>query len=508
MAQGRNGGRSRGDGRAGRDGRGGAGRSGRGAGYSSASKTIKYGLCKELKGHVFEYGGHGAADKMRVTMEKVQQFVGLKFGEDIANELKNRVKLVLPPPTYSTAAIARHVGYEKMIRTQQTTLLTAMSAQLKALEDAAAAAATAALSASIAGSGGASGVSSTASVLDDEALLKIARLKNEIAEIEYESMQDVPHKLTSEEASLYGNEMKTHSLRVATLEKHRGQVFALIIGQCTQLLLDKLKQEKKWEVVSASYDPLELYKLIESVVLKQTEDQYVVAAMWDQYTKRVFNAQQGTMSNTQYYEAYRTILEVAESVGCVFANDKTLDYCAQLLHKQPYEALATADKKIVAENARDRFIAYGLLRTSNKEHDHLKNALSDDFAKDQDNHPPTPQQSLMLMDKYSKSPTVVTQSEGTSFAQKGKNKGSEKKKSDDKNPKTVEYDKDFYKDRECFRCGKKGHPKSACTVKLKESDDDDKSVGSKRSGSSSEMVKAGLHQGCHEAVGKGHDSSD
>ena len=98
--------------------------------------------------------------------------------------------------------------------------------------------------------------------------------------------------------------------------------------------------------MSASYDPLELYKLIESVVLKQTEDQYVVAAMWDQY-KRVFNAQQGTMSNTQWYEAYRTILEVAESVGCLFANDKTLDYCAQLEYKKSYQALTSAEKDIV-----------------------------------------------------------------------------------------------------------------------------------------------------------------
>ena len=146
---------------------------------------------------------------MRVTMEKVQQFVGLKFGEDIANELQNRVKVVLPPPKHSTVAIARHVEYEQLIRTQQTTLLTAMRAQLKALEDAVAAA----------GSGGVSSVSS----VDDEALLKIARLKNEIAEIEFESKQEVPHKLTSEESPLYGNEMKTHSLRVATLEKHRGQ---------------------------------------------------------------------------------------------------------------------------------------------------------------------------------------------------------------------------------------------------------------------------------------------
>ena len=485
MTQARFGGRGRSDGRAGRDGRGGAGRTGRGAGYSSASKTVKHGLCKELEGHVFEYGGQGAADKMRVTMEKIHQLVGLKFGEDVANELKNRAKVNLPPPEYSAAAKARHVAYETMIRTQQSTLLTAMQAQLKALEaaatTAAAAVATASMSSTISGSGGVSGASSIVPVLDDEALLKIARLKNEIAEIEYESKQDVPYKLTGEEATLYSNEMKSHSYRVATLEKHRGQAFA-------QLLLDKMKQEKKWEVVSASYDPLELYKLIECVVLKQTEDQYVVAAMWDQY-RQVYNSQQGTLSNTLYYETFRTKVEVAESVGCTFADDRTREYCAQDEFKSSYDSLSADDKAKVDDSARDRFIAYGLLRTSGKEHDHLKHALSDDFAKGGDNYPRTPQQTLLLLDKYSKAPTVVTQSEGTSFAQTGKKKGGGKKKSDAVDPKKVEFDKDFYKDKECYRCGKLGHPKSACTVKLNKDADDDKSVGSKRS-SSSDMAKA------------------
>jgi hypothetical protein len=328
-----------------------------------ASKTTKYGLCKELEGHVFEYGGNGAADKMHVTMEKIQQFAGLKFGEDNANELKNRVKVNLPPPEYSAATKSRHVVYEQMIRTQQGTLLTAMRAQLKALQGAAAAAvATAALSANIAGSGGVSGVSTT---VDDEALLKIARLTNEIAEIEYESQQEVPHKLTSEEAALYSNEMKTHSVRVATLEKHRGQAFALIIGQCMQLLLDKMKQEKNWELVSASYNPLELYKLIESVVLKQTKDQYIAAAMWDQY-KQVFNAQQGSLSNTEYYDRLITKVDVAESVGCVFANDKTRDYCAQLEYKKSYQLLTSAEKDIVDGQARDRFIGYALLKRATR----------------------------------------------------------------------------------------------------------------------------------------------
>ncbi len=122
MTQSRYAGRGRGDGRAGRNGRGGAGRSGRGTGYNPASKSTKYGLCKELEGNVFDYG---AADKISTTMEKVQQYVGMKLGEDIAKELKNRVKLVIPQPEYSLATKQRHVGYETLIRTKQTTLLDA-----------------------------------------------------------------------------------------------------------------------------------------------------------------------------------------------------------------------------------------------------------------------------------------------------------------------------------------------------------------------------------------------
>ena len=126
-------GRGRADGRGGRDGRGGAGKSGRGQGYTTTPKSIKSGLCKELEGHVFEYGGHGAADKMRITMEKIQQYVGIKYGEDISAELKNRSRVIVPQHVYSTSTIVLHAEYETLIRTQQSTLLTAMQAQLATL---------------------------------------------------------------------------------------------------------------------------------------------------------------------------------------------------------------------------------------------------------------------------------------------------------------------------------------------------------------------------------------
>ena len=76
--------------------------------------------------------------------------------------------------------------------------------------------------------------------------------------------------------------MKTYSYRVAALEKQRGQVYALINGQCTTSLQDKMKAEVEWTQVNNDKDPLELYKLIGKLVLMQTNDQYPFATMWEQ----------------------------------------------------------------------------------------------------------------------------------------------------------------------------------------------------------------------------------
>ncbi len=88
----------------------------------------------------------------------------------------------------------------------------------------------------------------------------------------------------------------------------------------------------------------------------------------------------------------------------------------------------------------------------------------------------------MLMDHYSKTPTAITTLDGTAFAQSGKQK---KKVGDkEKEPKAAKVPKDFdkvwWKDKECYRCGKKGHHASACSIKLL-SDNDDKSICSSKS---------------------------
>ncbi len=137
--------------------------------------------------------------------------------------------MVLRPPQHSDAIINRHQEWERLTRRNQTNLLAALEDQLQGLK------------------------------ADPNAdPVKVVTASNELEDLEYEMRQEVPHKFTLEEAVEYSNEMKAHSVRVATLEKHHGQVYLLILGQCTQLLQDKIKHEKAWAQVSVSYKPLNL----------------------------------------------------------------------------------------------------------------------------------------------------------------------------------------------------------------------------------------------------------
>lgn len=108
--------------------------------------------------------------------------------------------------------------------------------------------------------------------VDPDTPLRLALLQNNIAQGDFDALEPVPMQLTDNEKTSYSNAWRTYREQNASLLKHRGQAYSLILGQCTQLLQDKLKQEATWNVVGVSYDPLILYQLIEKTILAQTED--------------------------------------------------------------------------------------------------------------------------------------------------------------------------------------------------------------------------------------------
>ena len=81
-------------------------------------------------------------------------------------------------------------------------------------------------------------------------------------------------KLTEDEKMSYSNVWRTHCELTVCLKKSHGNIYSLLLGQCTQVLIDKMKQDANRGTVNDSFDPINLFKLIEKFLVKQLDNQY------------------------------------------------------------------------------------------------------------------------------------------------------------------------------------------------------------------------------------------
>jgi hypothetical protein len=154
------------------EGRGGRGRGGHGQGqgqnYTGSTISTKKGLCAYLGIYVFDYGHKSAADQMRTSWEKIVQYVGTNYVQDISNELQNKTPVTLVEPVHTDDVVTRHGVREQMIRAGQLNIHQARKVQQTILQ-----------------------VAVTAG-LDVDATMKLAIIQNEIAQGELAANIDVP----------------------------------------------------------------------------------------------------------------------------------------------------------------------------------------------------------------------------------------------------------------------------------------------------------------------------
>jgi hypothetical protein len=154
-------------------------------------------------------------------------------------------------------------------------------------------------------------------------------------------------------------------------------------------------------MVSTSYDPLALYQLIEKTILAQTEDQYPFATVYDQELA-FYSFRQDSLSNLQWYEHFNMKVNVGAAIGMTRQHKVLPEYVAMELHTQTFATLGAAEQQAVREDAEERYISYAFLRQSGTQHGNLKVDLQNDFTTGDNRYPKNRQQTLHLLDKYSK----------------------------------------------------------------------------------------------------------
>ncbi len=108
------------------------------------------------------------------------------------------------------------------------------------------------------------------------------------------------------------------------------------------------------------------------------------------------------------------------------------EYCAQLAHSRGYDSLGTSEQATIRQAAEDRYLAYLLLVNSGAQHELLQKELQNDLTKGSDKYPENCPQTVLFLDRYSRSIPADGGSHGTAFAQKaGKAKTDKTKKASD-----------------------------------------------------------------------------
>ena len=231
-------------------GRGGRGQGGRDKGVHPMipRKASEVGACKELEGHIFTIGSGNKGkdgDMLHTSMETMETYIDPKFGDDAAQEWISGKRIILPEPTHLQAILDRHAARVTATKNRIELKLRGLRDEKSAIEDELVAAPT------------------------DHALLKeLRQVNNQIALAEIELTDEVEMNLTEDERIAHSNAWRTHRENTESLKISRGKVYSLLLGQCTQVLVNKMKQDANWVMISESFDPILLFKLIEKFILK------------------------------------------------------------------------------------------------------------------------------------------------------------------------------------------------------------------------------------------------
>jgi hypothetical protein len=135
------------------------------------------------------------------------------------------------------------------------------------------------------------------------------------------------------------------------------------------------------------------------------------------------------------------------------------------------------EQKLVRDDAEERYFSYAFLRQSGIQHGNLKVDIQNDFTTGDNRYPENRQQTLHVLDKYSKNVVPkVKKSEGTSFAQRRGRGSGRSYNGNGKGHESSTYDKKYWKDKECYKCHKMGHPATNFGKKSNTNEDDDSSA--------------------------------
>ena len=215
---------------AGRAGCNGGGRGGHGGKFPKQNelgtlprKDGEVGACKDLEGNVFTIGSGNKGkdgDMLHSSKDKLALYIGTTYGDYACQEWLSEKQLVLLEPTYPDGVLARHTILAQAVTARVTKMVTSLQKQLDLIEG-----------------------KLLLTPTDLNLLKSQMEVGNKLKLAKFELTDVVEVKTTADESMAFNNAWHTFQETTDGLVRSRAKVYSLVLGQCTTVLLNKMKQD-------------------------------------------------------------------------------------------------------------------------------------------------------------------------------------------------------------------------------------------------------------------------
>ena len=213
-------------------------------------------------------------------------------------------------------------------------------------------------------------------------------------------------QVTYMEEEISHHEINIYIKRKVALDANIQKSYSLVLGQCTDLMKNKLKMNVNWACIRDTQDVLALLDEIRNVTFKFEDQKYPVLSI--HHAKRAFyNFKQSDMGNSDYLQKFRNLVDIANSLEGNLQDDAISKIVARCDHgvDYPRDPHLTADEQLaVQENVKEIYLAVALIQqVDQKRYGKLQEELENDYTKGNNNYPVTIVKSYQLLNdsKYS-----------------------------------------------------------------------------------------------------------
>jgi hypothetical protein len=108
---------------------------------------------------------------------------------------------------------------------------------------------------------------------------------------------------------IFKGELEAYIKRKAMLDDNIQKTYSLVIGQCTNLLQSKLKQQAQWTTISQEQVAMALISLIKTITFRFEDQKFLPLTLYLSKAS-LYNLLQGDMTHHEYLQRFQNLVDV------------------------------------------------------------------------------------------------------------------------------------------------------------------------------------------------------